>query len=172
MSYYHINVLVKEGKIKKIKKSVYENLEFNGEENDFYTVDAYISRGVVCLMSAAVYHGLTTYRPFVIEVAVERSYKVNYFLDYPTIEIFYFSDFRHKFGVLKINEEDGSYKIYDVEKTVCDIIFYRNKVGIEDMKEIITNYLKRKDRDLNKLVKYAKKLKVYNVLKTYMEVLV
>jgi len=64
------------------------------------------------------------------------------------------------------------FQIYDIEKTVIDIIYYRNKVGIEETKEILINYLKREDRDINKLYSYGEKLKCSEILRTYLEVLV
>ena len=58
-----------------------------------------------------------------------------------------------------------------MEKTVADILFYRNKVGIEETKEVLVNYLARKERNLNKLHRYAKELRCEKILSTYLEVL-
>ena len=63
-------------------------------------------------------------------------------------------------------------KIYDIEKTVIDIIFYREKIGIEEMKEVLTNYLQRSDRDLNKLIRYSRPKKKEKILRRYFEVLI
>jgi len=48
-----------------------------------------------------------------------------------------------------------------MEKTVVDIVFYREKVGIEETKEILVTYLQRKDRNLNRLLKYAELMKIH-----------
>jgi hypothetical protein len=67
---------------------------------------------------------------------------------------------------------DGSLiQIYDIEKTVVDIISFRNKIGIEETKEILKNYLGRPERNVNKLMRYSKILKCNKVLETYLEVL-
>jgi len=170
-SYYKIQKLITEERIYKINKRYYENLNFFGEDDEFYYVDVYISGGVVCQLSAAVYYELTTYRPHVIDVAVKRKRNITNLPDYPIMNPIYYSHDRYETGISIIRSNEGSYKIYDIEKTICDILFYRNKIGIDIMKEIVTNYIKRKDKDLNKLVMYAKKLNVYNTLKTYFEVL-
>ena len=65
----------------------------------------------------------------------------------------------------------NAFRIYDMEKTVADILFYRNKVGIEETKEVLVNYLARKERNLNKLHRYAKELRCEKILSTYLEVL-
>ena len=62
--------------------------------------------------------------------------------------------------------------IYDVEKTVCDMIFYRNKLGFEPAIEVLKNYVKRSDRNINKLMEYAKKLRCAKLLREYLEVMV
>lgn len=63
----------------------------------------------------------------------------------------------------------NEFQIYDIEKTVVDIVFYREKVGIEETREILINYLKRKDRNLNRLLKYAELMKCDKVLRHYLE---
>ena len=63
-------------------------------------------------------------------------------------------------------------RIYDIEKTVVDIVFYREKIGIEETKEVLTTYLNRSDRNLNRLIRYAELLKCGDVMKKYLEVLV
>lgn len=62
-------------------------------------------------------------------------------------------------------------KTYDLERTICDIVKYRNHMD----KEIFTNALKRysklKEKNLHKLMKYAKKLNIDKKVIEYMEVL-
>ena len=56
---------------------------------------------------------------------------------------YYYIDDRYKPGVLTVREDKNEFRIYDIEKTVVDIVFYREKVGIEEAREILINYLKR-----------------------------
>ena len=60
--------------------------------------------------------------------------------------------------------------IYDLEKSVCDAIKFRTKIGIDVSSEILKNYLKRSDRNLPKLNEYAKKMRIMKILKTYLEI--
>ena len=71
-----------------------------------------------------------------------------------------------------INEGNNEFQIYDIEKTVVDVVYYREKVGIEETKEILVTYLQRKDRDLNRLLRYAKLMKCDKTMRQYLEVLV
>lgn len=40
-------------------------------------------------------------------------------------------------GVQEIRDGENSFYIFDMEKTVVDVIYYRNKVGIEETSEIL-----------------------------------
>ena len=172
LSYYRIGKLVDEGKLRKLNNSSYENLLYNGDESDFYYVKAYAPKGVICLLSAARYYELTTYWPDSIDVAIDRDSKISTMPDWPQLNVLYFSKTRLETGVVTIESGNNSFRIYDVEKTVIDILFYRNKLGIEETKEILTNYLKKSYRDLKRLHRYARLLRCERILSTYLEVLV
>ena len=171
-SHYKINQLVKDGNLLKLNKRHYENMKYQGEESDFYYIPAYAPKGVVCLMSAAAYYNLTTYRPDAVDVATQRKSKISTIPDWPVISIHYFAEERLKIGIRNVQEGRNQFKIYDIEKTVVDIVFFREKIGIEETKEILVNYLGRKDRNLNRLLRYAELLKCGEIMKTYLEVLV
>lgn len=171
-SYYQITKMVEQGKLIRLNKSYYENAGFTGDMNDFYYVQAFAPQGVICLLSAAVYYGLTTFRPDAIDVAIPPKTKLSTQPESQRFSLHYFSGERHSLGVRTISENKNPFKIYDIEKTVVDIISNRNKVGIEETKEILTNYLARQDRNINKLYRYAGKLSCLKILKTYLEVLV
>ena len=160
------------GVINKLNKKSYENPAYTGDESDVLYAYAYAPEGVICLMSAAVYYNLTTYRPDAVDVAIKRKAKVSTLPDFPELNINYYTDDRFNTGIRDVQEGKNHFRIYDMEKTVVDIVYYREKVGIEETKEILINYLKRDDRDLNRLIRYAEKLKCGDALKTYLEVLV
>lgn len=171
-SHYKINQLVENGTLLKLNKKYYENTNFDGEESDFYYAYAFVPDGVVCLLSAAVYYNLSTYRPEAIDVAIPRKARVSTLPDWPELNICYFTDDRFDVGIETIEDGNNRFRIYDIEKTVVDIVFYREKIGIEETKEVLTTYLHRSDRNLNRLIRYAQRLKCGDVMKTYLEVLV
>lgn len=61
--------------------------------------------------------------------------------------------------------------MYDLERTVCDLVRSRSSVEVQDFNTALKTYLSRKDKDLNRLMEYAKLFRVYNVIRKYMEVL-
>lgn len=171
-SQYKVGKLLEDGKLIKLNKSYYENTGYQGEESDFYYVAAYAPKGVICLLSAAVYYKLTTFIPDAVDVAISRKARVSSVPEWPRMNIYYFTNERHDLGIKTIRERKNEFRIYDIEKTVVDIVFYREKIGIEETKEILISYLKRKDRNLNRLLKYAELMKCERVMRQYLEVLV
>ena len=172
LSQYKVSKLVEDGNLIKLNKSYYENAGYRGEESDFYYTEAYAPNGVICLLSAAVYHNLTTYVPDAVDVAIPRKARISTLPDWPPMKVYYYTDERYELGVQKIEEGKNGFQIYDMEKTVVDIVFYREKVGIEETKEVLLTYLQRKDRNLNRLLKYAELMKCEKTMRQYLEVLV
>ena len=54
---------------------------------------------------------------------------------------------------------------YDLERTVCDVIRSRNKLGTETFLAALKLYAANPKKDLNKLNSYAKKMRVANILR-------
>ena len=88
------------------------------------------------------------------------------------LNVHYIKKDNHKLGLKNIKLNDGSYiQIYDLERTICDIIRDRNKIDLQIFNQAINEYMKRKDKNLIALYKYAKVFKLENIIKIYMEVL-
>jgi predicted transcriptional regulator of viral defense system len=171
-SQYKVSKLVDEGKLKKLNKGYYENAVYQGEESDFYYTEAYTPNGVICLLSAAVYYNLSTYIPDAVDIAIPRKAKVSAIPDWPKMNVHYYTNERYGLGINTVQEGGNEFRIYDMEKTVVDIVFYREKIGIEETKEVLVTYLKRNDRNVNRLLKYGEMMKCGKVIREYLEVLV
>ena len=87
------------------------------------------------------------------------------------MRFYLFSGARYELGLRTINENGNIYRIYNMEKTVCDVLFYRNKLGFEPAVEIVRNYMNHKDRDFNRLMAYAEHLREKTAVRQFMEVL-
>ncbi len=60
---------------------------------------------------------------------------------------------------------------YDLERTICDVIRSRNKLGTETFLAALKMYAASPQKNLNKLNTYAKQMRVEKVLRQYLEVL-
>lgn len=61
--------------------------------------------------------------------------------------------------------------VYDLERTLCDIVRSRNRMGSETFLAAIKLYAASPKKNLNQLYVYAKQMRVFNVLRQYLEVL-
>lgn len=169
IDYYYLNQFLAAEKIERVKPGFYRWTEFTGDE--LMEVLRLVPEGVISLYTAAAYHELTTFISSTYHVTIEKNRRVSV-PEYPPIKLYYWSGAQLSLGKEEINLNEGvSLIIYDKEKTVCDFIKFRNKVGIDLTKEVLNNYLRTKDRSISKLMDYAKKLKVTSVIKKYLEVL-
>ncbi len=171
LSHYKINRLVEKKVIKKLNRKFYENLQYVGDESDLFYVYAYVPKGIVCLMSAARMYHLTTFQPEGVDVAIERKMKIATLPEWPQIHLHYFNQLRFETGISRYSDAVHEISVYNTEKTVVDIISFRNKIGIEETKEVLTNYLKRADRNINQLYRYAEIMQCRSTLDTYLQVL-
>ena len=60
---------------------------------------------------------------------------------------------------------------YDLERTICDVIRSRNKLGTETFLAALKLYAANPKKNLNQLNTYAKQMRVDKVLRQYLEVL-
>lgn len=169
-SHYKINQLVEEGHLRKLNKKYYENLRYQGERSPFYYIGAFAPEGVVCLRSAAAYYRLTDSVQDAVEVAIPRKARISTMPEYPPLAVSYYADSRYGTGITTVREGNNSFCIYDREKTVLDIVSFQDKVGMEEAGNIVAGYLKREDRDLERLMRYAQLLKCTDSMQSYLDV--
>lgn len=65
----------------------------------------------------------------------------------------------------------NSVNTYDMERTICDIIRSRTNIEIQVYTDALKMYVRRKDKDLNNLMNYAKQFRIQSILRKYLEVL-
>ena len=132
-------------------------------------IDTIVPRGILCLYSAWHHYGMTTQIPDSYYVAIGRKRRVR-LPEAIDITLIYQKDELLEIGRSKTNIEGFELSIYDRERCLCDAIKYRNKIGIDVMAEILNSYLSYPKKNLSLLPQYAKQLRVYNLLSTYLDV--
>lgn len=168
VSYYDINRFLADGVLVKLKRGVYKWVAT--EINEIVEVAHIVPKGVFCLQTACFYYELTTSIPSQYHIAIPDEQRV-VVPEYPPIKVYYWKKTSFELGVTSIVMDNGPVKIYDLEKTICDTIHHRNKIGLDVLKEILKNYLSRKDRNLNRLDNYAKQLHIFNKVDDFIKLL-
>jgi predicted transcriptional regulator of viral defense system len=166
--YYQLLKLVRQGIVTQPKRGVFCFDEEMQNPIDI-NIETIVPNGVLCLFSAWFHYGLSTTIPHSYYIAIENKRKI-VLPDYPPIVLHYWQNNQYDLGISSYTKDGITIKIYDIEKSVCDAIKFRNKVGIDVAAEVLKNYLHRQDRNLVKLSDYAKKMRIEKILRTYLEV--
>jgi len=172
---FHTRVIAKalnDNIIEKIKPGLYKLVDYEWDENSsFVDITKVNSKAVICLNSALHYYNLSTINPNLVHVAVPNN-TARFSLDYPPVKLFYFSDTIYPPEIIEIKGSNGSFKIYSIEKTICDAFRYRKRIGEDIALEALKNYMRRKESDLNRLYKVAKECKIDKVIEPYIKAMV
>lgn len=164
--YEQLRHAAEEGNLVRIRKGVYA--ETSALANNMIDVERIVPRGVLCLYSAFSHHGLSTQVPSSTCIAIDARRKVR-LPDYPIIDLYYWKKEYLEFGIMQKEISGYDVLITDLERTVCDAVKYRNKIGLDVCGEVIDSYLKKDNRNISLLHEYAQKLRVKNILTTYLE---
>lgn len=169
LHHYYLDRLVKEGQLVKIKRGLYR-LDSVNVDDELEEVCQIISDGVICLFSAWNYYQLSDFVPPEYHMAIKKSQKIVLPV-YPPIKLYYWTEKYWGIGITETIVGNTTVKIYEKEKSVCDAIRFRNKIGRDVEKEVLKNYLKEKDRNIDKLIRFARLLRVEEQMKTYLSIL-
>lgn len=165
----YLKNLMETGVVTKIKQGYYrwEGKAYWGSE--LPEIARLVHQGVFFLFSAAEYHGLTTYQPWQHHLAVERSVKISG-LPGDRVKLYFWTKKLFEFGIATVSAGEGEVRMTTPERTVCDLVKYRNKTGKDIMLEAIRAYLLRKDRNISLLLDFARQLRVEKIIRPYLEI--
>lgn len=163
--------LASQGVIERIRPGVYQK---NGEIiDDFILISSNSSRIVFSCQTALYLHNLSDRTPNTFCISVPQGYNASHIKKrYENLQVRYVKKELHPVGATKIETPLGNtVQVYDMERTICDIILYREKIDKQIFTDGVTRYFKRADKDLRTLIKYSRKFNMEDEIRRYMEVL-
>lgn len=166
----YLRRLHERGRIVRVGRGLY--VLPDAEVTEYHTITQAAKRvphGIICLLSALQFHGLTTQMPFEVWMAIEskaRQPKV----DQPVMRFVRFSGAAYEEGIEQHTIEGVQVKVYNPPKTVADCFKFRNKIGLDVALEALRDCLRQKKCTADSLWKYARICRVANVVKPYLEV--
>jgi hypothetical protein len=108
---------------------------------------------------------ITFKQPETIQISVPQGYNAS---RYQNHAIFYNSASNYNVGVVKIARNDGFIRVYELERTVCDIIKNENRFDHREYNKFINNYFNRDSINYQKLLEYSRLLKVSRKVQNYL----
>ncbi|WP_373897828.1 type IV toxin-antitoxin system AbiEi family antitoxin domain-containing protein [Haloimpatiens sp. FM7315] len=165
----YLTKLMDMGKIERVKRGVYVAV---GEiEDEMFYMQTKYSKLIYSHETALFIHELTDRTPFEYSVTVPSGYKAPQNVS-DNNKIYYIKRELHLLGVVTAKTSFGNeIKVYDVERTICDILRSRERIDIQIVTQALKDYVRLKTTDFNKLSEYAKVFRVNEILRKYMEVL-
>lgn len=157
--YRKLQRLVDEGFLTRVKSGYYA---LAGEEaSEEEQILALFPDGVLCMETALFYYGYLKQRPLVWRIAVDKNTSKSRFQsEYPAVMPYYTEGEVLTLGVTEIDFSDGRMKIYEKERLICDCLKYEDKMNRKDLKAALRCYLEEPDKDIAKLLHFAKERRV------------
>ncbi|MFK7971151.1 MAG: type IV toxin-antitoxin system AbiEi family antitoxin domain-containing protein [Bacteroidia bacterium] len=169
ISHYDIRRLLAKGIIAKVRRGIYTLND--ADEHDYKVITKLIPQGIMCMFSAASFYNYSTHIPLRHHLAIYKKRKYT-LPEYPPIKLYYWEKAQHELGVEKALVDGVSINIYNREKTVCDFLKFRNRVGADVAKEVVKAYLNDPKRDIVKLKRYSHELKISSIVDQYLTILI
>ena len=160
---------IKENEMEQIAHGVYATKDT--WIDSMYLVHLRCEQAVFSHETALYLHDLTDREPMEYEITVKTGYNPSK-LKEDGIKVYTVKKELHGEGIVMTQTPFGhSVPVYNMERTICDIIRNRNNTEMQTLQTALKQYAKRTDKDLRLLMQYATMFRVDKILRQYLEVL-
>jgi len=160
---------VKENDLEQISHGVYATKDTWMDA--MYLVHFRCKQAIFSHETALFLHELTDREPMEYEITVKTGYNPSR-LKEDGIKVYSVKKELHGEGIIMMQTSFGHLvPVYNMERTVCDIIRNRNRTEMQTFQNTLKQYVKRKDKNLRLLMQYASMFHVDKILRQYLEVL-
>ena len=161
--------LVEQNKLERITRGYYAIT--NSFCDDYYKYQLKSKNCIFSHSTALYFYDLSDRTPLYFDMTVPVGYSGGLSKNKNIVLHYVKKDFL-ELGLTTIESPFGmKLRVYDLERTICDIVKYRKHMEKEIFTTALKRYSKLKEKDLLKLMKYAKKLNIDKKVIEYMEVL-
>ncbi len=159
------------GQLERVGRGLYRAITTPiTEQHTLALVGKRLPQGVICLLSALQFHGLTTQAPTEIWVALDPKARRPQLPDLP-VRLVRFSGSALQQGHTRHQVEGVTVQVTTPAKTVADCFKYRNKIGLEVALEALREGWRARRFTLDELWQAARVCRVANVMRPYLEML-
>ena len=131
-----------------------------------------VSKNMCYSHATALYlHNLIDRIPIIYDVTVPNNYSGN-LLNNKNVSLRYTSRELYQLGISTVKTINGlKVTCYDIERTICDIVKDKKNIDKEIYTKALKEYAVSNNKNLLKLIKYAKKLNIEKQIVEIMEIL-
>jgi len=165
----YLSFFVAEGKLQRVGQGIY--LSPDAFEDTMYLIQYRSDKFIFSNETALYIHELTDRDPLQYSVCVPRGYGIARLQESGLI-VYTVKKELHRLGKETVKTIHGrDISVYNIERTICDIIRYRNRMDADMFATALKRYTSRKPRNLSRLIDYAKVFRIERKVRQYMEVL-
>ena len=163
--YADIQRLLEEGLIEKVKRGYYHWLDdFDGRE--IIVINRLFPDAVLCMDTALFYYRYTDRTPPEWNLAIDKNVsRQRTKIDYPFVKAYRMEPALLPLGETKGKIDLADVRIYDRDRTICDVLRNMNKMDKEVFNKAIQSYVKDSKKNIPNLMQYAKELRVQKRVK-------
>lgn len=163
-------LLQKRGIVEKVGRGLYKLRKEVLSNPDLVLATQMVPKGVVCLISALSFHGVTDEIPGFVSLAIPEGTRANK-IAYPPVRFYRFSGAAWKAGVETNKLDAYSVRIYSLAKTIADCFKFRNKIGIDVARDALKTALKAQRVSPREILHFARICRVQNIVQPILEAL-
>lgn len=161
--------LVRDGTVTRLARGLYQLANAKPDAaHSMAEAAKLVPKGVICLISALQFHGITTQLPSRVWMAIDRTTR-RPAISHPPIRFVRFGERALIEGIEVHTIEGVPVRIYGAAKTVVDCFRYRNKIGTDVALEALHEALRKRRCSTNDIWKFARGLRILNVIRPYLE---
>ena len=165
---FYLTKLIKEGKIERVSRGVY--IKKNELVDEFVILQSKSKNAIYSNTTALYLHGFSNRIPIKYDITINNGYNGSLQKE-NNVNLFYTKRELLELGVIDYKLDSGNIiKVYDLDKTICDIIKNKKKIDAEIFNKAIREYFYSKKKNTLKLYEYAKKMNIYNKVRDTFEV--
>ena len=165
----YLTKLIKDNKIERISRGIY--IKKDTIVDDFVILQSKSKNAIYSNMTALYLYGLSNRIPIKYDITINTGYNGS-LQDNNKVNLYYTKKELLYLGVIDYKLNSGNViKVYDLDKTICDIIKNKKRIDIELYNKAIREYFYSKNKNTLKLYEYAKKMNIYNKVRNTFEVL-
>lgn len=165
----YLDRLYRRGHIERIARGLYAWPDADlGENQSLLEVARQVPKGVICLLSALQFHGLTTQIPHEVWIALPPKAWLPK-VKHPRLRVFRFSPHALIEGVKEHSIQGVPVRLTTPARTVVDCFAFRNKVGLDVALEALRDCWRQKKATMDELHQAARSRRMANVMRPYME---
>ncbi|MCD8106803.1 MAG: type IV toxin-antitoxin system AbiEi family antitoxin domain-containing protein [Oscillospiraceae bacterium] len=159
---------VKDNGMERVAHGVY--LSQDGWRDEYYILFLTNKKVVFSHESALYLHDMTDREPQ-ITVTVRAGYNATH-LRKQGVKVHQVKSDVFDIGISSVKTNMGNeVAAYDRERTICDIVRYHDDIDSQTFQTAMKEYMRSRDRELNRLMKYAALFGIEKEMKNYVEVL-